>query len=135
MDHILYKAATEGNIGVLVENKDRFEQQVTPTNNTVLHVTAQFCDTANNMREILGTKPSLLLRVNSRGETALHIAARNGHSSTVEALIGFAKTQSRDPESVVEITEQMVRTTSENKDTALHEAVRNNHLDLVNLLV
>ena len=49
MDSILYKAAMEGNIGVLMENKDRFEQQVTPTNNTVLHVTAQFHDSANNV--------------------------------------------------------------------------------------
>ncbi|GFY84992.1 hypothetical protein Acr_03g0017660 [Actinidia rufa] len=135
MDPILYKAAMEGNIDVLMQNEDRFEEQVTRTNNTVLHVTAQFCDTANNVREILKTKPSLLLRVNSRGETALHIAARNGHSSTVEALIEFAKTQGRDPESRVEITEQMVRTTSENEDTALHEAVRNNHLCVVKLLV
>ncbi|XP_057470518.1 protein ACCELERATED CELL DEATH 6-like [Actinidia eriantha] len=135
MDPILYQAAMDGKIGVLMDNKDRFEEQVTRTNNTVLHVTAQFCDTANNVREILETKPSLLLRVNSRGETALHIAARNGHSKTVEALIEFAKTQGRDPESMVEITEQMVRTTSENEDTALHEAVRNNHLCVVKLLV
>ncbi|GFY84995.1 hypothetical protein Acr_03g0017690 [Actinidia rufa] len=135
MDPSLYKAAMEGNIGVLMQNRDRFEEQVTPTNNTVLHVTAQFNDNADNVRGILETQSSLLLRVNSRGETALHIAARNGHSSTVEALIGFAKTQSRDPESGLEIIEQMVRTTCENKDTALHEAVRNNHLGVVELLV
>ncbi|PSS33808.1 Protein ACCELERATED CELL DEATH like [Actinidia chinensis var. chinensis] len=135
MDLSLYKAAMEGNIGVLMKNKDRFEEQVTPTNNTVLHVTAQFNDNADNVRGILETQSSLLLRVNSRGETALHIAARNGHSSTVEALIRFAKIQSRDPESGLEIIEQMVRTTCENKDTALHEAVRNNHLGVVELLV
>ncbi|XP_057470896.1 ankyrin repeat-containing protein At5g02620-like [Actinidia eriantha] len=135
MDPSLYKAAMEGNIGVLMENRDRFEEQVTKTNNTVLHVTAQFKDRADNVREILQTQSSLLLRVNSRGETALHIAARNGRFRTVEALIEFSKTLGRDVESGVEITEKMVRTMSENKDTALHEAVRNNHLGVVKLLV
>ncbi|PSS33805.1 Protein ACCELERATED CELL DEATH like [Actinidia chinensis var. chinensis] len=135
MDPSLYKAAMKGNIRVLMENKDQFEEQVTPTNNTVLHVTAQFHDTADNVRKILQTQSSLLLRVNSGGETALHIAARKGHSNTVKALIDFAKTLGTDQESGVKVTEQMVRTTSENKDTALHEAVRNNHLIVVKLLV
>ncbi|GFY84999.1 hypothetical protein Acr_03g0017730 [Actinidia rufa] len=109
MDLSLYKAAMEGNIGVLMKNKDRFEEQVTPTSNTVLHVTAQFNDNADN-----------------RGMDT---------PAPLKALIRFAKTQSRDPESGLEIIEQMVRTTCENKDTALHEAVRNNHLGVVELLV
>ena len=41
MDPSLYKASMEGNIGVLMQNKDRFKEQVTPANNTVLHITAQ----------------------------------------------------------------------------------------------
>ncbi|XP_057489035.1 ankyrin repeat-containing protein At2g01680-like isoform X2 [Actinidia eriantha] len=135
MDPSLYKAAMKGNIGVLMQNKDRFEEQVTPTNNTVLHVTAQFHNSPYIAREILETQSSLLLRVNSGGETALHIAARKGHSNTVKALIAFAKTLGTDQESGVKVIEQMVRTASENNDTALHEAVRNNHLGVVNLLV
>ncbi|PSS33806.1 Protein ACCELERATED CELL DEATH like [Actinidia chinensis var. chinensis] len=135
MDPRLYKAAMEGNTRVLMENKDRFEEQVTPTNNTVLHITVQFRNSAYFVRKILETQSSLLLRVNSGGETALHIAARNGRAITVAALIDFAKTLGRDLESGVEITVEMVRMTSENKDTALHEAVRNNHFSVVKLLV
>ncbi|XP_057489039.1 uncharacterized protein LOC130775004 isoform X2 [Actinidia eriantha] len=136
MDHLLYNAAMNGKISALMEKKKhRLEEQETPTNNTVLHVTAQFHDSADLVREILEIQDSLLLRENSRGETALHIAARNGYFSTVKALIEFAKKQNADPESLVDITEQMVRATTKTKDSALHEAVRNNHLGVVKLLV
>ncbi|KAH7844789.1 hypothetical protein Vadar_031688 [Vaccinium darrowii] len=135
MDPNLYRAAMEGNIAFLLQNKDQFELQVTATNNTVLHVTVLFQDCVENLISLLNSQPSLLCRVNSRGETAFQIAARKGRTALVKALIAFAKTLGQDPESIVRITNDMLRKTNEDKDTALHEAVRGNHVSVVKLLV
>ncbi|XP_052194667.1 ankyrin repeat-containing protein At5g02620-like isoform X2 [Diospyros lotus] len=134
MDPALYKAAMEGNTGVLCLYKDRLGHQLTPRNNTVLHVVAQFQDNRECVKEMLIQEPSLLRQVNSKGETALHIAARRGCSVTVKELLAFAKNRA-DPESDVAVTKELLRMATLEKDTALHEAVRNNHLGVVELLL
>ncbi|KAA8527704.1 hypothetical protein F0562_035427 [Nyssa sinensis] len=91
MDPILYKAAVEGNIDVVVQNKDQLDVKVTPNNNTVLHVVAQFHNNATCVKEILALQSSLLLWVNVKREIPLHIAAREGHYDVIQALIECAK--------------------------------------------
>jgi len=135
MDPRLHKAAMEGNINVLRQHKDQLCHQLTPRSNTVLHVAAQFQDNIVCVKEMLILQPSLLRQVNSKGETALHIAARRGCFFTVEELLSFSK-KLADPESDAAVTKELLRkATLEEKDTALHEAVRNNHLGVVELLL
>ncbi|XP_052193069.1 ankyrin repeat-containing protein At5g02620-like [Diospyros lotus] len=135
MDPGLYKAAMEGDIKVLREHKDQLCHQFTRRSNTVLHVAAQFQDNKECVKEMLILQPSLLRKVNSKGETALHIAAKRGCRDTVEELLAFAK-KLADLESNVAVTKELLRMpTLEEKDTALHEAVRNNHLGVVELLL
>ncbi|KAJ9701412.1 hypothetical protein PVL29_006666 [Vitis rotundifolia] len=69
--------------------------------NTVLHIAAQFGQL-------------------DCGDTPLHLAAREGHSKVVEALIEAAKVSSEEIES---------------GRTALHEAVRYHHTEVVKLLI
>ncbi|XP_052192684.1 ankyrin repeat-containing protein ITN1-like [Diospyros lotus] len=137
MDSELYKAAMEGNIEVLRQHEDQLGHQLTPRNNTVLHVAAQFPDNTGCVKEILNLQPSLLPGINSKGETALHIAARLGCDNTIRELLDFARTPSPvDPESEAAVTKLLLwMTTFEEKDTALHEAVKNNSLGVVKLLV
>ncbi|XP_059631719.1 protein ACCELERATED CELL DEATH 6-like [Cornus florida] len=136
MDPILYKAAEEGNVNVLMlKDGDELEVQVTPNQNTVLHIAAQFGQT-QCVKEILHKcNRSLLCYVNIKGETSLHISAREGHSATVQALVEYAKSLEKDAESGSGATKEMLRMRSVEGETALYEAVRNNHLDVVTILM
>ena len=91
MDPELYAAAQSGNWVVMESFSDDFYTQHTPVEDTVLHVLAQSCDSANVVQLILDRHGRLLMKLNKRGETALHLAARNGHSGVVRALIDYAK--------------------------------------------
>ncbi|CAL5347306.1 unnamed protein product [Camellia sinensis] len=133
MDTSLYRAAMEGNTEILNQNKNLLENQLTPNNNTVLHVAAQFGHIQSVM-EILNMCPSMYRKVNSRGDTSLHIAAREGHSIIVRALIEYANALDEELENGVGTAKDMMRMSNEVKDTALHEAVRNHHPIAVQLL-
>ncbi|GFY84986.1 hypothetical protein Acr_03g0017600 [Actinidia rufa] len=133
MDTTLYRAAMEGNIDALIQNKERLENNLTPTNNTVLHVAAQFGHIQCVM-EVLNMCPSMYRKVNSRGDTSLHVAAREGHSTIVQALIEYANALDEELENGVGTAKDMMRMTNEERDTALHEAVRNHHSFVVQLL-
>ncbi|XAR49032.1 hypothetical protein NMG60_11032054 [Bertholletia excelsa] len=138
MNPELYKAVIEGNPSFLSDNNDQFGilVQVTPNKNTALHVAAQFHDEPEFAKKILMVEPSLLALVNSKGETALLIAARHGHSKTVKSLLTFSKTlEGEDPEGQRRITKEMMGMANEDKDTALLEAVRYNHLNVLKLLL
>ncbi|KAF5933666.1 hypothetical protein HYC85_029837 [Camellia sinensis] len=133
MDTSLYRAAMEGNTEILNQNKNLLENQLTPNNNTVLHVAAQFGHIQSVM-EILNMCPSMYRKVNSRGDTSLHIAAREGHSTIVRTLIEYANALDEELENGVGTAKDMMRMSNEVKDTALHEAVRNHHSIAVQLL-
>ncbi|CAL5392616.1 unnamed protein product [Camellia sinensis] len=100
MDSKLYNAAMEGNINILKLNKEHLNLQLTPNKNTK----------------------------NVKGDTALHLAAREGQQDSVNALIECAK--KLDAEGTVELesgstmTKKMLRAANEDGDTALHDAVR-----------
>ncbi|KAH7842984.1 hypothetical protein Vadar_011310 [Vaccinium darrowii] len=100
--------------------RTNFDVKVTATNNTVLHVTALFQNSMENLGNFLNLQPSLLCRVNSRGETVLKTAARKGRTTMIQELIAFAKTLGQDPEGIVRITIIDMLRKTEGKDPALH---------------
>ena len=152
MDLVYYNAAVEGKI--IEEFKTKPLQHIrTPNRNTILHVhltslrkapessttniatnAPESSTTANFVKEILNICPLLLLEVNDKNETPLHIAARFGHATIVAVLITCAKDPHNDLNIKVEKTREMLRIINIEKDTALHEAVRYNHLEVVKLL-
>jgi ankyrin repeat protein len=137
MDHVLFKAAAEGNIGPFENYQTCLHQLLNPDENTILHVYLK-----NQSREpeftdfvdiILEMSP-LLFQANKKGEIPLHLAARYGHSNVVKVLIDCAKALPTDPESGVTEAKKMLRMTTEEKDTALHEAARNGRSHVVEIL-
>ncbi|KAH7846811.1 hypothetical protein Vadar_018454 [Vaccinium darrowii] len=133
MDRTLYRAASEGNVNVLRQHIDQLEIRTTANRNTALHVAAQFGQ-SQCVAEILQVCPSLLCRGNIRGETPLHMAAREGYADIVKTLIEHAKTVEQELESGLGgAVKKMLRATNVDGDTALHMAVipqvRNCHLE------
>ncbi|RVW12487.1 hypothetical protein CK203_093476 [Vitis vinifera] len=90
MDPKLYVAAADGDIHVL-EQYD-IHVQLTPKKNTILHVAAQFGQ-ADCVKWILQlpSPSSLLQQPNEKGDTPLHLAAREGNLAMVKNLIAAAK--------------------------------------------
>ena len=138
MDHVLYKAAEEGNIGPFENYQSCLDQLLTPDENTILHVylgnqsrEPEFTDFVD---KILEMSPPLLLQANKKGEIPLHLAARYGHSNVVKVLIDCAQALPTDPESGATEAQKMLRMTNEEQDTALHEAARNMRSHVVEIL-
>ncbi|KAH7844096.1 hypothetical protein Vadar_024234 [Vaccinium darrowii] len=128
MDSSLYNAASQGEVDVLRRHIDQLEIQTTANRNTALHVAAQFGQ-LQCADMILEECPSLLGRVNIRGETPLHMAAREGYADIVKKLIEFAKQREQLLESGFGGEgKKMLRATNVDKDTALHMAVRNRYV-------
>ena len=136
MDPKLYVAAAHGDIHVLERHDIRVQR--TPKKNTVLHVAAQFGQ-ADFVEKILKlpSLSSLLQHHNEKGDTPLHLAAREGHLTVVKNLIhGAKKLGEEDTErGAAADWKVMLRTTNNEQDTALHEAVRNHHPEVVKLLI
>ncbi|KAG5554539.1 hypothetical protein RHGRI_012180 [Rhododendron griersonianum] len=133
----MYTAAMEGKLDVLNQYTDRFALQVTPNNNTVLHVVAEFGH-SNCVADILNKCPSLLCHANTDGDTPLHIAAAGGHKDVVKSLIDFAKSQVDNQQNgitaannggggVPAVVMKMLRATNRDGDTPLHLAARLNN--------
>ncbi|KAF3625175.1 putative ankyrin repeat-containing protein-like isoform 2, partial [Capsicum annuum] len=64
---------------------------------------------------------------NKKNETALHIAANEGHTEVVHVLLARIEDHNT--------KEKLMRMTGASGDTALHKAVRSQHLDVVKILV
>ncbi|KAK0604056.1 hypothetical protein LWI29_011644 [Acer saccharum] len=150
-----YSAAAEGDF-------DKFEHSdsealakiLTPNDNTILHIhitarpppesstsqenkTVKQPEDGDFVRRVLGKCSDLLWKVNKKGETLLHMAARYGHADVAKFLLEECKKPSQnDQESGIEATRLMLQMTNEARDTALHEAVRysDDHLDVVKVL-
>ncbi|XP_034680633.1 ankyrin-3-like isoform X3 [Vitis riparia] len=132
MDPKLYEAAAHGDIHVLERHDIRVHR--TPKKNTVLHVAAQFGQ-ADCVKWILQLpSSSLLQQPNEKGDTPLHLAAREGHLTVVKVLIDAAKVGDAESGAAADCT-VMLRMINKDNDTALHEAVRNHHPEVVKLLI
>ena len=129
MDPVLYKAAVKGDINPFKERAEPPDLllQITRNQNTVLHVYIIAPSESEKSIEfvdgILSMCWPLLLQVNVKKETPLHLAVRHGHVAVVNYLIQAVKDR------------QMLRMTNTQMDTAIHEAIRSNHLDVVQSLI
>ncbi|PPR90539.1 hypothetical protein GOBAR_AA30146 [Gossypium barbadense] len=157
MDASLYKTAAEGNIEVF-NNKQglQLESLKTPNHDNVLHVNLATQETAawllnrfhssdpkkrsDFIEQILSKCPSLLLQTNAKGQTPLHVTARNGHSAIVKLLIKFcAKARDGDLEKLgmdqVNAVREMLRITDQESNMALHEAARCGNVEVAKALL
>ncbi|WJZ88083.1 hypothetical protein VitviT2T_007414 [Vitis vinifera] len=108
-----------GRIDVLEQmSEDHFVVQLTPNKNTVLHIAAQFGQ-LDCVQYILGlnSSSSLLLKPNLKGDTPLHLVAREGHLIVVKALIDAAKRLHQEIESGVGGEKAIMRMTNEEENT------------------
>ena len=129
MDGSMYKAAADGNIHALQQFQEvDLQTQFSPKENSVLHIAAQFGQ-FRCVKWILGFPwcSSLLHRQNLKGDTPVHLAAREGHLLVLRALM--------DVESGIGAEKAMLRLTNKGGDIALHEAVRYNHSKVVKFLI
>ncbi|KAA8548667.1 hypothetical protein F0562_000351 [Nyssa sinensis] len=131
MDPSLYKAAMIGDASVLEQNKGQLDVLVSPNNNTVLHIAAQYGQ-LHCVERILGMCPIIYDRLNSKGETPVHVAARERNIEIARALIEHAKDEELGHG--VGAAKELLMLANKDKDTALHEAVRSRHAGLVKLL-
>ncbi|XP_019254149.1 PREDICTED: ankyrin repeat-containing protein At5g02620-like [Nicotiana attenuata] len=144
MDQRLYAAAKEGDMKVLEEYKSQFATQLTPYNNTVLHIAAQHkgLNRKINPRDFLAIAgPDLFSSLNINGDTFIHMAARRDNRDLVEAFINYMKNCGGvdgviDIEAGIRKTREFLRITNNYGNTALHEAVmQRRDCSVVELLV
>lgn len=131
----VYKAAVEGKMDILQTIKHLDE--LTPNKNTVLHIHIRGGMARKECVIAMVRKcRSLLQKKNKKGETPLHMAAREGLTEIVKALVDQVKALNADLESGIKLTvREIVEMTNEEGETALHEAVRYRRLDVVKLLI
>ena len=138
MDRSVYHAAVWGLCSSLKDSTGQEDSKIgnqltCGQGNTSLHIATK-SGNKTFAEEILEEHPSLLLKQNVKGETALHIAARLGYVEVANLLISHAK---RRDQVVGEARTDhlLIRAVNQEKNTALHEAVRNGHGDMVELLI
>ena len=153
MDRRLFQAASNGDLQFFEKLTDPSTiLQVTIEKNTVLHVAVQF-NQLEAARKIVHLNSRLLYEANSKGNTPLHVAARDGSSSLVKLLIDLEEEQELDieigrhhqllidheEEQVLDIEighqHQLPRIVNRDGDTALHVAARNCKFHAVRELV
>ncbi|GAY42351.1 hypothetical protein CUMW_066180 [Citrus unshiu] len=143
MDPNLFKAAADGSVEPFKDMaREVIESSLTVhTKNTILHINIICQETENAstkfVEEILEICPALLLQVNAKGDTPLHLAAKYSHFDIVRVLIERAQlAQHRDeePENGVEAFRQMIRIVNNEKNTALHQAVSHGNVEVVKIL-
>ncbi|KAK9180147.1 hypothetical protein WN943_029354 [Citrus x changshan-huyou] len=143
MDPNLFKAAADGSVEPFKDMaREVIESSLTvQTKNTILHINIICQETENAstkfVEEILEICPALLLQVNAKGDTPLHLAAKFSHFDIVRVLIEraqLAQHGDEEPESGIEAFRQMIRMVNNEKNTALHEAVSHGNVEVVKIL-
>ncbi|KAK8304393.1 hypothetical protein V6Z11_D04G219000, partial [Gossypium hirsutum] len=147
MDVSLYKAAAVGKIEEFNNyRRPELESLKTPNHDNVLHINLSTSECVGQrsrsdfIEQILFKCPSLLLQTNAKGQTPLHVAARNGHSAIVKLLIkSRAKATDEDLKKLgmyqLNAVREMLRNTDQESNTALHVAARYGHVEEVQELL
>lgn len=136
MDAKFYNAAAHGHINILEQmSEDDIRFQLTPKENTILHIAARFGQ-SDCIEWILHFHlcSSLLWQPNLKGDLPLHIAASADHFGMVNALVCSAKALNEEMESGVDADKTMLRMMNLEKETAFHQAVRYHHPQVVKFL-
>ncbi|CAB4308104.1 unnamed protein product [Prunus armeniaca] len=139
MDPRLYKSAKSGDVCFLKQllNDDpTLLYQLTPRENTALHITVQFGHN-NVTAEIYSRCRSLLTHPNLDGDTPLHVAARVGRFSIVTYLVRETMSMSQVEFRNVSSSSmfETLRVRNRGSNTVLHEAVRNGHNKVAEFLL
>ncbi|KAK6919047.1 Ankyrin repeat, partial [Dillenia turbinata] len=157
MNPDLYRAATTANINALL---DLFESlyendaqhslsdlcyQVSPQMNTVLHLlvfSINYVASARKRSEVIhmieyisDECPVLVTKTNYEGDTALHIAAREGHVEVVNVFICRREDHTGLSSEDVEAANNVLLIPNGLRNTALHEALMNHHLAVAELVI
>lgn len=145
MDRRMFMQATQGRVDEFDKVLDEISRkkklqgskifcQVSPQRNTCLHIAASsgHLDLA---RHIVEKCPQLIKKKNSRGDTALHIAARRNDSITFVKLIirscHSGSAESRD----IEKAESLLRIVNHEENTVLHEALIHHCKEIAKVLI
>ncbi|CAL9017480.1 unnamed protein product [Prunus brigantina] len=138
MDPRLYKSAKSGDVCFLkqlLNNDPMLLYQLTPRENTALHIAVQFGH-KNVTAEIYSRCRSLLTQPNLDGDTPLHVAARVGRFSIVNYLVRETLSMSQVEFGNVSIKMlETLRVRNMGNNTVLHEAVRNGHNKVAEFLL
>ncbi|XVF42244.1 hypothetical protein PTKIN_Ptkin01aG0345300 [Pterospermum kingtungense] len=136
MDPELYEAAASGDLNFLkrIERKLDVLQVTKHQQNTVLHIAVKFKQVEFCKQILKSSSTSLLLtKSNSKGESALHVAAQVGCLEIAKLVVDCTKELGVGGD--VENGREELRMVNQEKDTALHVAVRNGHFAVAKYLI
>ncbi|KAK2970548.1 hypothetical protein RJ640_008672 [Escallonia rubra] len=133
MDPQLYRAATEGDILEFIKAMERVVDdrhhsppatcvQLGPQNNTVLHIATSFHN-YEIVKLICKDLPFFAAEKNARGDTPLHIAARDGDCLLVNLIVDS------------DFREHCLGEKNKVGNTALHEALHHHHEEVARILI
>lgn len=137
MDRELYEAASKGDLEFITQLRPHnlmYLGQLTPLNNTILHIAVTFRQ-KNFAAKVIELCPSFVGLVNEDGNTPLHVAAKIGCSEIAQLLVDNGRDSEGHHELPCLDLQNILRTVNRVGDTALHVAVRSGHFDVVDLLV
>ncbi|RVX09251.1 hypothetical protein CK203_015218 [Vitis vinifera] len=134
MDRRVYKQATKGHVGDFIQilhsisSKKELQSiilcQVSPRKNTCLHIAISFGH-HKLAKHIVGLCPDLIKKTNSKGDTALHIAARKKDLSFVKFAMNSCPSGSGASRDVEKAEHPLLRIGNKEGNTVLHEALIN----------
>lgn len=140
MNPELHQAASKGDIQRFerVPAEELNDIVMIPTGNTILHTNIIFQDPEDEktifVEQILEKRPSLLLKVNADGDTALHFAAKFGCVNIIKVLIEHLNNE-ENRELELPTVKQMLRMINNDGNTALHLAVQFDNLEVAKRLI
>ncbi|KAL6330070.1 hypothetical protein AAG906_039988 [Vitis piasezkii] len=134
MDSRMYMQATQGHVGDFIrilhsissekELQSIILCQVSHRNNTCLHIAVSFGH-HELAKHIVGLCPDLIKKTNSKGDTALHIAARKKDLSFVKFAMDSCPSGSGASRDVEQAEHSLLRIVNKEGNTVLHEALIN----------